>query len=151
MIDLIPPDNIIPVLRANTKRQVLQGMAQRASGKLSVDERVIFEILLERERLGTTGVGYGVAVPHGKLLAIDRIHGLFARLERPVPFDAIDGQPVDLVFTLLAPVQSGASHLKALAKVSRFLRDAGMCAKLRGADGVDALYALLSGIGYNYE
>ena len=109
-----------------------------------VSERQIFDVLLERERLGTTGVGNGIAIPHGKLPGLSRLYGLFARLEHPVDFDSIDEQPVDLIFLLLAPEAAGADHLKALARVSRLLRDRTICEKLRGADNPDALYALLT-------
>ena len=99
---------------------------------------------MERERLGTTGVGNGIAIPHGKLPTLDRLYGLFARLERPVDFDSIDEQPVDLIFLLLAPETAGADHLKALARVSRLLRDKSACEKLRGTEEAEALYALLT-------
>ncbi|WP_207482201.1 PTS IIA-like nitrogen regulatory protein PtsN [Arenibaculum pallidiluteum] len=144
MIDLITPHSIIPNLRASSKKQALQELARRAAELLGQHERAIFDVLLERERLGTTGVGHGIAIPHGKLPNLDRVHGVFARLERPVDFDAIDDQPVDLIFLLLAPEQAGADHLKALARVSRLLRDASMCERLRGADSADAIYALLT-------
>jgi PTS system nitrogen regulatory IIA component len=110
-----------------------------------ISDRRIYEALAERERLGTTGIGGGVAIPHCRLTGLTRLHGAFTRLERPVPFEAIDDQPVDLVFLLLAPAEAGAEHLKALARVSRLLRDRTMCEKLRGANSADALYALLSG------
>jgi PTS system nitrogen regulatory IIA component len=144
MIDLIAPDAIVPNLRANSKKQVLQELAKRAAEIAGAPERAVFEVLLERERLGTTGVGHGIAIPHGKLPELDRVHGMFARLEKPVDFDAIDEQPVDLLFLLLAPEQAGADHLKALARVSRLLRDGSLCEKLRGADSADAIYALLT-------
>ena len=92
----------------------------------------------------STGIGTGIAIPHGKLPEIGRLFGMFARLERPIPFDAIDDQPVDLVFVLLTPPDAGADHLKALARVSRLLRDRATCQKLRGANNPDALYALLT-------
>jgi PTS system nitrogen regulatory IIA component len=98
---------------------------------------------MERERLGTTGVGNGIAIPHGKLSTLDRLHGLFARLDHPIDFDAIDERPVDLIFLLLAPESAGADHLKALARVSRLLRDKTACEKLRGTEDQEALYALL--------
>ena len=107
-------------------------------------ERVIFDVLLQREKLGTTGIGRGIAIPHGKLQELKKLHGLFARLPKAIDFDAIDEQPVDLIFMLLAPVSAGADHLKALARVSRLLRDESVCAKLRGADGPEALFALLT-------
>ncbi|MFN8721675.1 MAG: PTS IIA-like nitrogen regulatory protein PtsN [Rhodospirillales bacterium] len=144
MIDLLTPKSIIPNLRANSKKQALQELARRAAELTGQHERAVFDVLLERERLGTTGVGHGIAIPHGKLPGIDRVQGLFARLERPIDFDAIDEQPVDLIFVLLAPEQAGADHLKALARVSRMLRDAQTCEKLRGADNADALFALLT-------
>jgi len=100
--------------------------------------------LLERERLGSTGVGNGIAIPHGKIAGLDRLYGLFARADQPIDFDAIDEQPVDLIFLLLAPEGAGADHLKALARVSRLLRDRVTCEKLRGSDNADALYALLT-------
>lgn len=136
---------VIAQLRAPSKRQVLQELARRAALMSGVDDKRIYDALVERERLGTTGIGTGVAVPHCRLPELTQLHGVFARLERPVPFEAIDDQPVDLVFLLLAPVESGAEHLKALARVSRLLRDKAMCEKLRGASNADALYALLTG------
>lgn len=144
MIDLITPKSIIANLRAGSKKQVLQELARRAAELTGQHERAVFDVLLERERLGTTGVGHGIAIPHGKLPSLDRVYGVFARLERPVDFDAIDEQPVDLLFLLLAPEAAGADHLKALARVSRLLRDASLCEKLRGADSADAIYALLT-------
>jgi PTS system nitrogen regulatory IIA component len=144
MLDLISPRAILPNLKAGNKKQALQELARKASELTAQHERAIFDVLLERERLGTTGVGHGIAIPHGKLSSLDRVHGVFARLERPIDFDAIDEQPVDLIFLLLAPEQAGADHLKALARVSRLLRDQSMCEKLRGAESGDAIYALLT-------
>jgi PTS system nitrogen regulatory IIA component len=120
--ELITPSQIRPALKASSKKQTLQELAKFSAQWVEQDERTIFDILLERERLGTTGVGRGVAIPHGRLATIDRLFGFFARLETPVPFDAIDEQPVDLIFLLLAPESAGADHLKALAQVSRMLR-----------------------------
>jgi PTS system nitrogen regulatory IIA component len=142
--DLISPAAVIPNLRATSKKQALQDMARRAAEITGLHERAIFDVLLERERLGTTGVGNGIAIPHGKLASLDRLYGLFARLERPIQFDSIDEQPVDLIFLLLAPESAGADHLKALARVSRLLRDKSVCEKLRGTDSSEALYALLT-------
>ncbi|WP_207461979.1 PTS IIA-like nitrogen regulatory protein PtsN [Azospirillum sp. SYSU D00513] len=144
MLDLITPHAILPSLKAASKKQALQDLARKASELTGQHERTIFDVLLERERLGTTGVGHGIAIPHGKLPELDRVYGVFARLERPVDFDAIDEQPVDLMFLLLAPEHAGADHLKALARVSRLLRDQSMCEKLRGSDSADAIYALLT-------
>jgi PTS system nitrogen regulatory IIA component len=142
--DLITTEGVIPNLRATSKKQALQDLAERASAITGQHERTIFDVLMERERLGTTGVGNGIAIPHGKLANLDRLYGLFARLEKPVGFDAIDERPVDLIFLLLAPESAGADHLKALAQVSRLLRDKAVCEKLRGTDTPDALYALLT-------
>jgi PTS system nitrogen regulatory IIA component len=142
--DLLSPQGVIANLRASSKKQALHDLAKRAAEISGLDERAIFDVLVERERLGTTGVGNGIAIPHGKLPNMDRLFALFARLERPVDFDSIDEQPVDLIFLLLAPESAGADHLKALARVSRLLRDKGMCEKLRGTDNTDALYALLT-------
>lgn len=142
--DLISPQSVIPNLRATSKKQALQDLARRAAELTGLNERAVFDVLLERERLGTTGVGNGIAIPHGKLPSMERLYGLFARLERPINFDSIDEQPVDLIFLLLAPESAGADHLKALARVSRLLRDKSVCEKLRGTDTADGLYALLT-------
>lgn len=141
--DLLKPEYVIANLRATSKKQALQEMARRASEITAQPERTVFSVLMKRERLGTTGVGNGIAIPHGKLPNLDRIYGVFARLEQPIDFDAIDDRPVDLIFLLLAPDSSGADHLKALSRVSRLLRDKGACEKLRGTDDREALYALL--------
>jgi nitrogen PTS system EIIA component len=142
--DLLTPAAVIPNLRAANKRQALQELAKRAAALTGRAERVIFEVLLERERLATTGIGNGTAIPHGRLADLPRLYGLFARLEKPIPFEAIDDQPVDLIFVLLTPDSAGADHLKALARISRLLRDKAVCDKLRGTDRADALYALLT-------
>ena len=144
IVDLITPDSVLPSLRVTSKKQALQDVAKRAATIVGLPERRIFDVLVERERLGSTGVGNGIAIPHGKLLELSRLYGVFARLERPVDFAAIDDRPVDLIFALLAPESAGADHLKALARVSRLLRNAAVCDKLRGTDNADALYALLT-------
>jgi PTS system nitrogen regulatory IIA component len=142
--DLVSAEGVIADLKVTSKKQALQELAQRAANMTGLPERAIFDTLLERERLGTTGVGVGIAIPHGKLPDIDRLFGLFARLKQPIDFDAIDDQPVDLIFLLLAPESAGADHLKALARVSRLLRDKTFCEKVRGSDSPDAIYALLT-------
>lgn len=144
ILDLLSADRVLPHMRATCKKQALQELSKTAADATGVDERTIFDTLLERERLGTTGVGEGIAIPHGRLPQIDRVHGVFARLDDPIDFDAIDDRPVDLVFLLLAPDDAGADHLKALARVSRLLRDPATCTKLRGSDSRDAIYALLT-------
>lgn len=140
---LLEPEAIIPNLRVNSKKQILQEIAAKAAELTKLQERDIFDVLLERERLGTTGVGNGIAIPHGKLSALPSLFGLFAKLERPVDFESIDDQPVDLIFLLLAPEGAGADHLKALARISRTLRNKQLCEKLRGSDSNVAMYTLL--------
>ena len=142
--DLITPQSVIASFRVSSKKQALQELAKKAASLVGQPEKLVYDVLSERERLGTTGVGLGIAIPHGKLPGLDRMTGLFARLDKPVDFEAIDNQPVDLVFLMLAPEDAGADHLKALARVSRLLRDRAVCAKLRGTDDADALYALLT-------
>ncbi|WP_395675876.1 PTS IIA-like nitrogen regulatory protein PtsN [Inquilinus sp.] len=144
MIDFLRPEAILANLKAASKKQALQELARRAAELTGQHERFIFDVLLERERLGSTGVGRGIAIPHGKLPHLQGVFGAFARLERPIDFDAVDEQPVDLVFLLLAPEGAGADHLKALARISRMLRDEGLCEKLRGCQSADAIFALLS-------
>lgn len=144
LIELIDSDSIVANLRVTSKKQALQDLARRAGEITGVDERKVFDVLMERERLGTTGVGSGIAIPHGKLSELERIHGVFARLEKPVDFQAIDDHPVDLIFVLLAPEGAGADHLKALARVSRLLRDDDICKKLRATAESDALFGILS-------
>ena len=142
--EMISPDGVIANLRVTSKKQALQELAKKAAQLTGLPERSIFEVLIERERLGTTGVGNGIAIPHGKLPGLEQLHGLFARLEKPIDFEAIDEEPVDLICLLLAPETAGADHLKALARVSRLLRDSSVCEKLRGTDKADAVYALLT-------
>ena len=142
--DLLGPTAVMPGLKATSKRQVLAEMAQRAARAFGQDERKVLDVLLERERLGTTGIGGGIAIPHGKLASVDRMRGLFARLVAPIDFESIDNQPVDLVFMLLTPESDSTDHLKALAKIARVLRDHGMCDKLRGSATAEAIYAILT-------
>lgn len=142
--DLLTPGSVIAALKSQSKKQLLQELASRAAPLTGLPERRIFETLSERERLGTTGVGQGIAIPHGRLNGLEKITGLFARLETPLDYDAVDNQPVDLVFLLLAPEQAGADHLKALARVSRLLRNQAVCEKLRAASKPEALYAILT-------
>src|SRR6476659_10598380 len=142
--DLVSPNAIIPALKVNGKKQALQEIAAKAAVLTGQSEKAILEILLQREKLGSTGVGNGVAIPHGKLAKLGNVFGLFARLERPVDFEALDGQPVDLIFLLLAPEGAGADHLKALARVARLLRDPEIARKLRESRDAEALYAVLA-------
>jgi PTS system nitrogen regulatory IIA component len=142
--DLIRPDSVLPSLKAGSKKQVLQALAEKAAALTGLEEKTILEALLQRERLGSTGVGGGVAIPHARLPGIDRIFGMFAHLARPVDFEALDEQPVDLVFLMLAPEAAGADHLKALARIARILRDPGVVARLRASFDGTALYAVLT-------
>lgn len=142
--DLLTPDSVVADLKAAGKKQILQELSARASALTGLPERRIYETLHERERLGSTGMGQGIAIPHGRITGVEKMTGLFARLSAPVDFDAMDDQPVDLVFLLLAPEGAGADHLKALARVSRLLRNQALCEKLRAAADSSALYALLT-------
>ena len=143
IVDLLTEDRVVDRLHAASKKQVIQEISRRAAAVTGLDERAVFGVLLERERLGTTGVGKGVAIPHGKTADSDGLYGLFARLDQAIDFDAIDDQPVDLIFLLLAPGGAGADHLKALARVSRLLRDSAVCEDLRAALDANALYTIL--------
>ena len=142
--DIVAPNAIIPALKVNGKKQALQEIAAKAAELTGQSDRAILEILLQREKLGSTGVGSGVAIPHGKLPKLGHVFGLFARLERAIDFEALDGQPVDLIFLLLAPEGAGADHLKALARVARLLRDPEVARKLRSSSDAEALYAVLA-------
>jgi len=142
--DLLRPDAVFASLKVQGKKQLLQELSARAAQQTGLPERRIFETLTERERLGSTGVGQGIAIPHGRLAEVKEIVGVFARLEQPIDYDSVDKQPVDLVFMLLAPDAAGADHLKALARVSRLLRNQQTCEKLRAATKAEALYAILT-------
>jgi len=142
--DLLAPEAVLASLKAHGKKQLLQEMAERAAKLTGLSDRRIFETLIERERLGSTGMGQGIAIPHGRIAGLPKIMGLFARLETPIAYEAVDDQPVDLVFLLLAPEGAGADHLKALARVSRLLRNKATCEKLRAASKPEVLYALLT-------
>jgi PTS system nitrogen regulatory IIA component len=142
--DLLSVEGIVPALKVASKKQSIQELSERAAALTGLPEREIFDTLLQRERLGSTGVGHGVAIPHGKLVRLDRLFGLFARLDQPIDFEALDEEPVDLVFVLLAPEGAGADHLKALARIARVLRDAATAAKLRATTDANALFALLT-------
>jgi nitrogen PTS system EIIA component len=144
LTDLVLPNAILPALKVNGKKQAIQELAAKAASLTGQNERAIFDILVQREKLGSTAVGDGIAIPHGKLPKLERLFGLFARLERAVDFEALDGQAVDLIFLLLAPEGAGADHLKALARVARLLRDPDTANKLRASRDAEALYAVLA-------
>ncbi|WP_417478754.1 PTS IIA-like nitrogen regulatory protein PtsN [Maricaulis sp.] len=145
LADLIPDGGAAVDVGASSRKQALQAMSETAAQATGLNPRVIFEAVLQRERLGSTGVGQGVAIPHARLTGIDKVTGFFMRLRAPVDFESIDGQPADLIFLLLAPEDAGAEHLKALARVSRLLRREDVRQRLRAAPDADAVYAVLTG------
>ena len=142
--EIIDDHSVLANVKAQSKKQLLLDLSQALAARTAIDHRIIFETLLTREKLGSTGIGQGIAIPHGKVPTLSRVYGLFARLAAPLEFESVDGQPVDLVFVLLAPDHAGADHLKALAKISRLLRDHNVVAKLRGTDVAESLYAILT-------
>ena len=147
LTDLVRADAILGSLKANSKKRVLQDLSVPAARAAGLPERQVFETILQRERLGSTGVGNGIAIPHGKIAGVESLTGAFARLEHPVDFDAIDGEPVDLVFLLLAPENAGAEHLKTLSRIARALRDKDRVARLRSTADPEALLAILADSG----
>jgi nitrogen PTS system EIIA component len=144
LLDFLDPQAVLPALRVNGKKQALQELSAQAAKLTGLNEANIFEALFQRERLGSTGIGDGIAIPHGKLPGLTKIFGLIARLEKPVDFEALDSQPVDIMFLLLAPEGAGADHLKALARVARVLREPGLIERVRASRDADALYAVLT-------
>jgi PTS system nitrogen regulatory IIA component len=144
LADLIAPEAVFPALKAKTKKQALQELAQRAAKLTGVDAREILDTLLQRERLGSTGVGRGIAIPHGRVPALHKIVTVFARLDGAIDFEALDDEPVDLIFLLLAPEHAGADHLKALARISRLLREPSSIEKLRASKDRAAIYSVLT-------
>lgn len=145
LADFLDCDAIKTSLPGGNKRSLLQQLANLGAQRLGLESAAVLASLNEREQLGSTGFGQGVAIPHARIDGVERIYGLFARLGEPVDYKAIDGKPVDLVFLLLSPMDAGADHLKALASISRVTRDAGTLERLRGARSRDALAALLMG------
>jgi nitrogen PTS system EIIA component len=143
--DFLDFDAIKTALPGGSKKALLQQLANLAGQRLEVDSGAVLATVSEREQLGSTGFGQGVAIPHGKVEGLKRIYGLFARLAEPLDYKAIDGRPVDLVFLLLSPVDAGAEHLKALAAISRVTRNGATLEKMRGARSRDALAAVLMG------
>ena len=143
-LEFLTPEAVAAGLRPVGKKQVLQEISAQAARLVGLDEREVFETLLHRERLGSTGIGDGIAIPHGKIPRLSRLFGLAARLDKPVDFEALDNQPVDIVFLLLAPEGAGADHLKALARVARVLRESGTRDRIRAARDASAIYAVLN-------
>jgi nitrogen PTS system EIIA component len=144
--DLLTPEAVLAGMAAANKKSLFQQLGGAAARAYDLDAKLVSERLAQREKLGSTGFGSGIAIPHAKLEGLRHVAGVFVRLAQPVDFAAIDDLPVDLVFMLLSPVGAGAEHLKALACVSRKLRDRNFAAKLRGAGSDDALFALLAGV-----
>ncbi|MBO6765473.1 PTS IIA-like nitrogen regulatory protein PtsN [Maricaulis sp.] len=145
LADLIPSGGVHVDLGASSRKQALQAMSELAADLTGQPARAIFDAVLQRERLGSTGVGQGVAIPHARLAGIDSVVGIFARLRTPVDFESIDGRPADLIFMLIAPEEAGAEHLKALARVSRLLRREDVRQRLRAAPDSEAIHAVLAG------
>jgi PTS system nitrogen regulatory IIA component len=144
LLDFLDPQAVLPALRVNGKKQALQELSTHAARLTGLDQTSVFETLLQRERLGSTGIGEGIAIPHGKLPGLTRIFGLMARLEKPIEFEALDGQRVDILFLLLAPEGAGADHLKALSRVARVLREPGLIERVRATRDAAALYAIMT-------
>ena len=143
--DLVTPEAVASGVTAGSKKKLFALLADVVARAYGLDAATVATALAARERLGTTGFGGGIAIPHGRIEGLETVRGAIILLERGLDFGAVDDSPVDLVFMLLSPVNAGAEHLKALARVSRRLRDRGFTAKLRGAGSADAIYALLAG------
>ena len=143
LTDLVSPQAVIPALKANSKKQALIEISEKAAGLSGIDSREVLDALIQRERLGSTGIGGGIAIPHGKLAKCGRIFGVFARLEKPIDFEALDDAPVDLIFLLIAPENAGADHLNALSRAARVLRDQSLATTLRSTRDPSALYSIL--------
>ena len=144
MKNLLTPDNIIADLPVHCGRETLTCLARRAAEITGLEARDILDTLMERERLGSTGIGRGIAIPHGKLAGLDHMVGILARAVEPVDFDAVDGKKVDLFFLLLAPAEANALHLKSLSRIARTLRNEDVCEALRGANSSEAMYAIVT-------
>lgn len=142
--DILGVNAVRAPAKATSKKRLLQDLAEMADQVYHLPSETVYRMLMEREALGPTGVGRGVAIPHARFNGVDQVLGLFVRLEKPVDFESIDRQPVDLVFALFAPEAAGADHLKALARVSRTLRSEATCAKLRSTFDPSAIYAILT-------
>ena len=142
--EIMSVNSVMLSLKAGSKRQLLQELARKASELTGINERTVFDTILERENLGSTGFGGGTALPHGRLSELNKVCGIFARLSTAIDIDAVDNKPVDTVFLLLSPESSGADHLTALAQISRVLKDENTCTKLRAAKSNEEVYALLN-------
>lgn len=143
--DLLRAECVLPRLQVKSKNHLLKELARAAAARLDLSHREVLQPLLDRERLGSTGMGAGVALPHARAAGVARIHGLFARLAHPIEYETPDDKPVDLIFMLLAPQEKDADHLKALARVSRLMRNEQVREGLRGTEDAEAMYAILTG------
>lgn len=141
---ILSPGMIAGAMKANSKKQLLQELGDLAARGAELDARAVFDTLLQRERLGSTGIGNGLAIPHGRFSGLKRMFGVFARLERPIDFESVDGVPVDLVFVLLAPEDAGADHLQGLAKIARLMRNPAVVQNLRATRDPAAIYSILT-------
>lgn len=142
--DILDPNAVKVLGGCTSKKRLFHDIGSLAEQSYGVDPTVVIDALIEREGLGPTGVGKGIALPHARIADVTEVHGLFLRLEKPLNFDAVDRQPIDLVFALIAPSEAGVDHLKALALVSRTLRDANVCSKLRANDDANTLHTILT-------
>jgi nitrogen PTS system EIIA component len=142
--DLLSPGAVVPILKSRTKKQALQDIAEIAARGARVDANFLFEALLQRERLGSTGIGRGVAVPHARLPQATHISMVFARLEHPIPFESVDDEPVDLLMLLISPEHAGGDHLKVLARVARLMRNPAITARLRSTRDKQTLFSILT-------
>ena len=141
---ILPATGIKVIAAASSKKRMFHDLGDMAEACFGMDQNAVIDALLDRESLGPTGVGHGVALPHARLPGLQQVCGLFLRMKKPLDFDSVDRQPVDLVFALFAPEDAGVMHLKALALISRTLRDEGICAKLRANEDPSTIYTILT-------
>ena len=141
---ILPPEAVVADLPSRDKKQALKALASQASALTGLPEREIFSVLMERENIGCTGMGNGVCIPHGRFASLKSLQAVFATVERPIEFGAADGRPVDLIFLLLSPASANTDHIKALATISRLLRDKQLCESLRKAHDAKTLHSLLT-------
>ena len=144
LIDILSSQAVVPSLNATSKKRLLQEIAQTAESVYGLSSKEVFTAMQERELLGPTGMGNGIAIPHARIAGTDSVKGIFVKLDKPVEYESVDHQPVDIVFALFAPKGAGAEHLKALARVSRTLRNPDICAKIRSSDDAAVLFAILT-------
>lgn len=146
---ILSPESIRLTNKVTSKKRLFQDLGETAAAACGLDMNLAVEALMERESLGPTGVGHGIALPHARIPGLENVCAVFLKLDNPLDFDSVDRQPVDLVFALFAPVDAGVDHLKALALVSRTMRNAGVCAKLRANDDAATLHAILTEVETN--